>query len=120
TGIAAIDAEEETRRVVPLVERLASDGVVVSVDTWRLPVAHAALDAGAAMINDVSGLRDPQLADACAASGAALVLMHTRAEPKVKEFPGYDDVAADVRDFLSERMALARGRGVGEDQSVLD
>jgi dihydropteroate synthase len=106
--------------VVPLVERLAAEGVLVSVDTWKPEVARAALAAGAAMINDVSGLRDHGLAQACAAAGAALVLMHTRAEPKVKHFPGYDDVTADVVAFLRERIEVARSHGVGDEQLVLD
>jgi dihydropteroate synthase len=120
TGIAAIAAEEEARRVVPLVERLSAEGIVVSVDTWKPDVARAALAAGAAMINDVSGLRDPRLADECAQAAAALVLMHTRAEPKVKDFPGYADVTADVVAFLSERMEVAAAHGVGEEHLVLD
>ncbi|MEA2142111.1 MAG: dihydropteroate synthase [Solirubrobacteraceae bacterium] len=120
TGIPAVEPDEEIRRVVPLVERLAADGVLVSVDTWKPPVARAALAAGAALINDVSGLRDERLADECAAAGAGLVLMHTRAEPKVKDFPGYDDVAADMVAFLRERMAVAMERGVGEESIVLD
>src|SRR5262245_54614260 len=82
TGMPPLDAAEEARRVVPLVARLADAGMVVSVDTWKPAVARAVLDAGAHIINDVSGLRDPALADACAAAGAGLVLMHTRAEPK--------------------------------------
>jgi len=112
--------EEEIERVVPLVERLAAEGIVVSVDTWKAPVAQAALDAGAAMINDVSGLRDPLIADACAAKGASLVIMHTRAEPKHKEFPGYDDPVADVVAFLRERIALAAERGLAEEHIVVD
>jgi dihydropteroate synthase len=94
--------------------------VVVSVDTWKAEVVRAVLDAGAAMINDVSGLLDPAIADACAESGAALVVMHTRARPKEKSFPGYDDVMADVLEFLRERMAVARSRGVADDQIVVD
>jgi dihydropteroate synthase len=115
-----VPAEEEAARVIPLVERLAGEGVVVSVDTWKAPVARAAIDAGAAMINDVSGLIDPGVADACAESGAALVVMHTRARPKEKAFPGYEDVMADVLAFLRERMDVARARGVGEEQLVVD
>jgi dihydropteroate synthase len=115
-----VPADEEAARVVPLVERLAAEGVVVSVDTWKASVARAAVEAGAAMVNDVSGLSEPGVADACAASGAALVVMHTRVAPKVKEFPAYDDVVADVVSLLRERVALARSRGVGEDQIVLD
>jgi dihydropteroate synthase len=120
TGMAPLDAAEEARRVVPLVARLVDAGIVVSVDTWKPVVARAVLDAGAHIINDVSGLRDPALADDCAEAGAALVLMHTRAEPKKKEFPSYDDVVADVVAFLRDRMADAVGRGVPEDAIVLD
>jgi dihydropteroate synthase len=120
TGIPAVATEEETRRVVPLVERLAAEGVLVSVDTWKAPVARAALAAGAVLINDVSGLRDPALADACAEAGAGLVVMHTRAEPKVKEFPDYDDVVADVVEFVRERVAVALEHGVEEERIVVD
>jgi dihydropteroate synthase len=112
--------EEEAARVVPLVERLAAEGVLVSVDTWKASVARAAIDAGAAMINDVSGLLESGVADACAASGAALVVMHTRARPKEKAFPEYDDVVADVLAVLRERMQVARERGVAEEQLVVD
>jgi dihydropteroate synthase len=84
-------------------------------------VARAALDAGAAMINDVSGLLHPELADACAAAGAALVVMHTRARPKEKTFPAYDGpVTDDVLAFLRERIELAEERGVDEEQIVID
>jgi len=120
TYTPAAAADEEAARVVPLVECLVAQGVSVSVDTWKPEVARAALDAGAVMLNDVSGLRDPALAELAARTGAALVLMHTRAEPKREAFPDYDDVAADVEGFLRERMALARAHGVGDDQLVLD
>src|SRR4051812_34787827 len=120
TGMAPLEPAEEARRVVPLVGRLVDAGVVVSVDTWKPTVARAVLDAGAHIINDVSGFRDPDPADACASAGAALVLMHTRAEPKKKEFPEYDDVVADVVAFLRDRMADAMARGVAEDGIVLD
>jgi dihydropteroate synthase len=120
TYTAAASPEEEVARVVPLVERLAAEGVSVSVDTWKPAVARAALDAGAAMLNDVSGLRDAGLADLAARTGAALVVMHTRAEPKQEAFPEYDDVAADVEAFLRERMDLALAHGVELEQIVLD
>jgi dihydropteroate synthase len=120
TGMPPLSADEEAERVVPLVERLAAEGIVVSVDTWKPPVAEAALEAGAAMINDVSGLRDPLIAEACAAKGAALVLMHTRADPKHKVFPGYEDPVEDVLEFLRERVELAGQRGLGEEHIVVD
>jgi dihydropteroate synthase len=120
TGMPPLSPAEEAARVVPLVERLARSGLVVSVDTWKGEVAHAVLDAGAAMINDVSGLLDPSIADACAATGAGLVVMHTRARPKEKVFPAYENVVADVLTFLRQRMELARSCGVGEEQLVVD
>jgi dihydropteroate synthase len=115
-----IPVEEEIDRVVPVVERLSGDGVTVSVDTWRAPVARAALAAGATMINDVSALDDPALAEACAEAGASLVVTHTRVPPKVKGFPDYDDVVADVIALLEERAAEAEARGVPRDRLVFD
>jgi dihydropteroate synthase len=120
TDRPAVHVDEERARVVPLIERLAADGLRVSVDTWRAPVARAALAAGASMVNDVSGLSDPELADACAEAGAELVITHTRAEPKVKAFPDYDDVVADVIALLRERAALAVERGVAAERLVFD
>jgi dihydropteroate synthase len=113
--------EVEIARVVPLVERLAAQGVAVSVDTWKPAVAEAALDAGAALINDTSGLADLRLAELCAATGAGLVVMHTRAAPKEERFPDYGgDVVGDVVAFLAERCAAARAAGVRDEQLVLD
>jgi dihydropteroate synthase len=120
TDRAAVPADEEIERVVPLVERLAGDGLTVSVDTWRAPVARAALEAGAAMVNDVSALSDPEVADACAAAGASLVITHTRVPPKVKGFPEYDDVVDDVVELLGERAAEAERRGVQRERLVFD
>jgi dihydropteroate synthase len=120
TDRAPVSVEEETARVVPLIERLAADGLTVSVDTWREPVARAALEAGAQMVNDVSGLSDPALAGACAAAGASLVITHTRVPPKVKGFPRHDDVVADVREFLVERAALALERGMSDAALLFD
>jgi dihydropteroate synthase len=120
TDREAVPVEEEIARVVPLVERLASDGVTVSVDTWRAPVARAALTAGATMINDVSALSDPGVADACAEAGASLVITHTRVPPKVKGFPEYDDVVSDVIKLLRERASEAEARGVERSRLVFD
>jgi len=117
-----VPADEEIARVVPVVEALAERGALVSVDTYKPEVAEAAVAAGAVMVNDVSGLRDAALADVCARTGAALVLMHTRAAPKerLQDPDRYDDVVADVVEFLRERMELARSRGVADEQLVLD
>jgi dihydropteroate synthase len=113
-------ADVEAQRVVPLVAALVAEGVTVSVDTFKPGVAAAALDAGAAMVNDVSGLADPELARLCARTGAALVVMHTRAAPKEVRFPDYDDVVADVEAFLADALARAVAEGVAPEQIVLD
>jgi dihydropteroate synthase len=121
TYTAATAPQVETDRVVPLVRRLAAEGVPVSVDTWKAAVAEAALDAGAALINDTSGLADLRLAELCAATGASLVVMHTRAAPKQERFADYrGDVLGDVVAFLRERCAAARAAGVADEQLVLD
>jgi dihydropteroate synthase len=114
-------AEVERDRVVPLVRALVAEGICVSVDTWKATVAEAALDAGAHVLNDVSGLRDPALAGAAARTGASLVVMHTRAAPKEEHFADYGgDVVGDVVSFVSERCALAVGRGVDPARLIVD
>jgi dihydropteroate synthase len=120
TDTEAAPPEVEAARVVPVVEALAADGLRVSVDTWRAPVARAALEAGATMVNDVSALSDVGVADACAAAGAELVITHTRVPPKVKAFPDYADVVTDVIELLRDRAELAIERGVGEEQLIFD
>jgi len=123
TNRPPVSVEAEIERVVPLVRELAGAlGALVSVDTYKPAVARAAIDAGAAIVNDVSGLRDPELATVCAQSGAALVVMHTRAAPKVRmqDPDAYADVTEDVLAFLSERMAVARQAGVADEQLILD
>ncbi len=114
---------EEIDRVVPLVGLLAGElGAIVSVDTYKPEVASAAVAAGAAIVNDVSGLRDPELARVCARTGAALVLMHTRAAPKqlLQDPLLYDDLLADVIAFLRERVELACAQGASSEQLLLD
>ncbi len=123
TGRPPVEPSEELARVVPLVERLAGElGAIVSVDTYKPAVARAAVAAGARIVNDVSGLRDPELADVCAESGAALVLMHTLAAPRerLQAADLYEDVTGEVMAFLRERMALAVSRGVAREQLLLD
>jgi dihydropteroate synthase len=119
--IPPVEPAEEIELVVPLVERLAWRGALVSVDTYKPEVAEAALGAGAVMVNDVSGLRDPALAEVCARAGAGLVLMHTRGAPKEKilDHP-YEDVVEEVAAFLRAKIEEALGRGVAPEQLVLD
>lgn len=119
TGASAADVE--AARVVPLVRALVAESVLVSVDTWKASVAERALEAGAHLINDTSGLADPRIAELCAAAGAGLVVMHTRAAPKQVGFPDYGgDVRGDVARFLKERCALAIERGMQPDRLVVD
>jgi dihydropteroate synthase len=123
TNRPPVEAGEEIERVVGLIERVAAEpGVLVSVDTYKPAVAVAAIAAGATIVNDVSGLRDPELADVCAQTGAALVVMHTRAAPKqrLQDPDLYGDVLAEVMRFLGERLELARSRGVADEQLIVD
>jgi dihydropteroate synthase len=123
TGRPPEDPATEIARVVPIVERYAAaGGPLISVDTYKPAVAEAAIAAGARIVNDVSGLRDPALAELCARTGAALVVMHTRAAPKerLQDPDAYEDVVADVAAFLRERMAVARDHGIAEEQLILD
>jgi dihydropteroate synthase len=120
TDRPAVPVEEEIARVAPLIERLAADGMTVSVDTWRAPVARAALAAGATMVNDVSALSDAEVADACAEAGARLVITHTLVPPKVKAYPDYGDVVVEVAALLRERADEAERRGVPGDRLVFD
>jgi dihydropteroate synthase len=123
TGRPAVAIEREIERVVPLIERVAGElGATVSVDTYKPPVARAAIAAGARIVNDVSGLRDPELAEVCAQTGAALVLMHTRAAPKqrLQDPDLYGDVVGEVQAFLGERIEQALALGVNPDQIILD
>jgi dihydropteroate synthase len=113
----------EIDRVLPLVGALADLGIMVSVDTYRPEVARASVEAGAAIINDVSGLLYPEVAEICAAARAGLVIMHTRALPKTRvDDPDLygDDVTGDVVRFLSERMAVAAEHGLSPEHVILD
>jgi dihydropteroate synthase len=117
-----VSEAEELDRVVPLVEALRGrTDAVLSVDTFRPGVARRALAAGADVVNDPSGLRDPELAEAAAEAGAGLVVMHTAGPPRTRPHrPAYADVVAEVRAFLLDRVALARQRGVADERLILD
>ncbi len=123
TGRPPVEVAQEIERVVGLIELLAGElGALVSVDTYKPAVARAAIAAGARIVNDVSGLRDPALAEVCAQTGAALVIMHTRAAPRerLQDPDLYPEIANEVQAFLRERAALARSLGVDEQQLMLD
>lgn len=121
-GARRVPVEDELVRVVPVVSRLVAAGAAVSVDTTRALVAHAAVDAGAVLVNDVSGgLADDAMAGVVARTGAAYVAMHWRGHADVMdELDDYDDVVADVRRELAQRVAALRAAGVRDDQVVLD
>ncbi len=113
---------EELDRVVPVIKALAAEGIPVSVDTMRHEVASAALEAGAVLVNDVSGgLADPRVLDVVAEHGAAYVVMHWRAHSAVmREHATYDDVLVEVRAELGQRLEAAIAAGVAEDRLVVD
>jgi dihydropteroate synthase len=121
-GAERVDAEEEIRRVVPAIRALAAAGIVVSVDTTRAAVAESALDAGARIVNDVSGgLADPAMAKVVAAAGVPWVLMHWRGHSRdMQALARYGDVVADVRRELSRQVDSALGAGVDPANIVLD
>jgi dihydropteroate synthase len=120
-GAEGVTADEELRRVVPMLERLGGE-VPVSIDTSKAAVARRALELGAELVNDVAALRgDPDLAAVVAESGAYLCLMHMQGEPRtMQERPAYDDVVADVGAFLEERLNFATAQGIPEDRICLD
>jgi dihydropteroate synthase len=122
-GADPVAEGEEAERVVPVVERLATGGVTVSVDTRKAAVAEAALQAGARIVNDVSAFRhDPAMAGLVAGAGAGCCLMHMLGDdPRTMQAgPRYDDVVSEVKAFLEERLAFAVGEGVREDRVWLD
>lgn len=120
-GADAVPAEEERRRVLPVLEGLAGSGVPLSIDTSKAAVAAAAIDAGATIVNDVTALGDPGMAALCADRGVELVLMHMQGTPRtMQEDPSYEDVVADVRADLAERVERAVAAGVAEERIWVD
>jgi dihydropteroate synthase len=120
-GSTGVTADEELRRVVPVLERLRGE-VPVSIDTAKAEVAGRALELGAEMVNDVTALRgDPELAGVVAHADAYLCLMHMQGEPRTMQVdPRYDDVAAEVAAFLEERLSYAVAAGIPEERICLD
>ena len=121
-GAAPVDVDEELRRVIPVVERLAGSlAVPVSVDTHKPAVMRAAIAAGASMINDVAALGEPGAVDAVADSDVAICLMHMRGQPRtMQQAPRYGDVLAEVRDFLRDRVARCVKAGIARSRLVVD
>ena len=120
-GAAAVSAEEELARVLPVVEALASAGHRVSIDTSKAAVAERALAVGAGIVNDVTALGDPEMGRVCAAAGAGLILMHMQGTPRTMQAdPVYEDVVGEVSLFLAERLQVAIADGVREERVCLD
>jgi dihydropteroate synthase len=119
-GSEGVSAEEELRRIVPVLESL--HGAPISIDTAKAEVARRALELGAELVNDVTALRgDPQLAEVVARSDAYLCLMHMQGEPRtMQRNPTYDDVASEVAAFLEERLRFAVAEGIDESLIALD
>lgn len=117
-----VGLSEELDRVVPVVERVAAArDIVISVDTFRPEVAARSIAGGAAVINDPTGLHDPELADVAATQGATLVITHSLALPRERHRrPQYSDIAAEIKAFLAGRVQLAVDHGVPEDRIVID
>jgi dihydropteroate synthase len=120
-GSRGVTAEEELRRVGPVLEELAGE-VPISIDTTKAEVARAAVELGAEMVNDVTGLRgDPALAGVVAEAGVYLCLMHMQGEPRTMQVePRYDDVVSEVAAFLEERLRFAVAAGIAEERICVD
>jgi dihydropteroate synthase len=118
-GAAPVSADEELRRILPVVRQLRD--FPVSVDTRKPAVMRAALDLGASMINDIEALSAPGALEAVAKSGCAVCLMHMKGEPgSMQQDPHYDDVVAEVKSYLAERVRLVRAAGITPDRIVVD
>jgi dihydropteroate synthase len=121
-GSEGVSTDEELRRVVPVLERLAGGAVPISIDTTKAAVARRALELGAELVNDVTALRaDPELAGVVAESGAYACLMHMQGEPRTMQAePRYGDVVSEVAAFLEERLSFAVSQGIPEERICLD
>jgi dihydropteroate synthase len=122
-GAEEVPADEERRRVIPVIEGLHEvSRARISVDTSKAEVAEAALQAGATLVNDVTALRgDPRMAEVVAANGADCCLMHMLGNPRtMQRDPRYEDVVAEVKAFLEERLAAAVAAGIPEERILLD
>jgi dihydropteroate synthase len=122
-GAAPVPADEESARIIPVIERLAGRlQCAISVDTWKSAVAGRALSAGVEIINDISGFNfDPQMAGLAAASGAGVVLMHTRGTPEnMQHYTDYDDLMAEITAGLQACIGRAQGAGVSDDRIAVD
>ncbi len=120
-GAGDVSVAEELARVLPVVEALAADGIVVSIDTRHAGVARACLEAGASIVNDVSGFRDPGMREVAAGCDAGVVVMHMLGEPKtMQDEPRYDDVVAEIGEYLRAQAAVLEVAGVARERIAID
>ena len=121
-GADPVEVAEEVRRVVPVIQGLrAQNSVLISIDTMKPSVARAAIEAGAGIINDVTGFRDPAMAEVAAQTGAGLVVMHMQGDPRTMQAnPMYEDVVAEVKAFFEERLQTLQSAGIAPERITLD
>ena len=121
-GAETVSAEEEMKRVLPVIEKLADEKITISIDTTKAKVAGAALEAGAVMVNDISGLRfDPKMAEVVAIAKADLCLMHIKGNPRnMQDSPQYSDLIGEVISYLSEGIAIAKKAGILQEKIIVD
>lgn len=120
-GAQSVGVEEELERILPVLEGLSNCGVPLSVDTMKPGVMRAAIRSGADMINDVNALQSPGALRAVADSGVGVCLMHMQGEPRTMQHnPHYQDVVAEVKDFLAARIVAAEGAGIARERIVID
>jgi len=120
-GADPVDAEDEMKRVLPVIEAFANDGAIVSVDTSKPSVAMAAIEAGAAIINDVTALADPEMAHVAVSTGAGVILMHMQGTPRtMQRNPSYGDVVREVREYLVARSDFAQSVGIEREAIAID
>jgi len=120
-GAEPVPLREELDRVLPVIAALAGEGVPLSIDTYKPEVMRAAVDAGASMINDVFGLRQPGALQAAAQTDAAVCLMHMQGTPQTMQAdPSYSDVVAEIAGFLADRAAACEAAGIARDRIVVD
>lgn len=120
-GARAVSIEEELARTLDVVRTLAAEGICVSIDTRHADVARACVEAGAAIINDVSGFRDPAMVEVAASCDAGCVIMHMKGEPAtMQDDPVYDDVVAEVKAYLADQAAMLEAAGVARERICVD
>jgi dihydropteroate synthase len=120
-GADPVSLDEERRRILPVLEALHDVSIPLSVDTQKPELMREAVAAGAAMINDINALRAPEALEAVAATDAGVCFMHMQGDPKsMQRDPHYDDVVAEVRAFLEERLAAAHGAGIAGERLAID